>query len=121
MSNIRYLLDENVDPLFRRELLKREPTLVIWNIGSPGAPSARTRDPDILRWCEENAFILVTNNRKSMPRHLRDHLAEDRHIPGIFELNPDMSIGATIEELLLIWAASLEDEYRDRIVYLPVT
>ena len=35
MSNIRYLLDENVDPLFRRELLKREPTLVVWSIGSP--------------------------------------------------------------------------------------
>lgn len=38
MSNIRYLLDENVNPLFRIELLKREPTLVIWKVGSPGAP-----------------------------------------------------------------------------------
>jgi len=121
MSSIRYLLDENVDPLFRHELLKREPALVIWSIGTPGAPPARTRDPDILRWCEENAFLLVTYNRKSMPQHLRDHLAAGRHVPGIFELNPNMSIGATIEELLLIWVASLEDEYRDRIVYLPVS
>jgi len=32
-----------------------------------------------------------------------------------------MSIGETIDELLLIWAASQEDEYVDRIAYLPIT
>jgi len=120
MSNIRYLLDENVDPLFLGELLKREPTLVVWRVGSPGAPPRTARDPDILRWCEENSFILVTNNRKSMPRHLRNHLAEGRHVPGILELNPGMSIGETVEELLLIWSASEEGEYRDMILYLPL-
>jgi hypothetical protein len=31
-----------------------------------------------------------------------------------------MSIGETIEELLLSWAASHEDEYRDRMAFLPV-
>jgi Domain of unknown function (DUF5615) len=81
MSNIHYLLDENVDPLFRTELLRREATIVIWKVGSPGAPPRETLDPDILRWCEENNFILVTNNRRSMPRHLRDHLAEGDTFP----------------------------------------
>lgn len=120
MSNIRYLLDENVHSLFRTELLKREPTLVIWRVGSPGAPPIEASDPDILGWCEENDFILLTNNRKSMPGHLRDHLIAGRHIPGIIELNRNMSIGETIEELLLIWIASKDDEYRDRIVHLPL-
>lgn len=32
MSDIRYLLDENVNPLFRTELLKREPELVMWRV-----------------------------------------------------------------------------------------
>lgn len=120
MSAIRYLLDEHVDALYRTELLKREPTMTIWRISILGAPPKGTLDPDILRWCEENSFILVTNNRKSMPGHLQDHLAEGRHVPGIFELNPNMGIGETIEELLLIWAASHPDEYRDRIIYLPL-
>lgn len=121
MNQIRYLLDENVNSLFRTELLKREPALVIWRVGSPGAPPIEASDPDILRWCEENDFILVTNNRKSMPRHLRDHLTEGQHVPGIIELNRKMSIGETIEELLLIWGVSKEDEYRDRIVHLPLS
>jgi hypothetical protein len=86
-----------------------------------GAPAKGTQDPEILCWCEDNFFILVTNNRRSMPRHLRDHLAQGRHVPDIFTLNPEMSVGQTIEELLLIWAASYPDEYRDRIIYLPLS
>jgi hypothetical protein len=54
------LSDENADPLFRTELLKRDPELVIWKIGDPGVPSMGTSDPDILCWCEENSFTLVT-------------------------------------------------------------
>ncbi len=121
MSDIRYLLDENVNPLFRAELLKREPKLVVWKVGDPGALLRGTPDPTILQWCEENAFILVTNNCRSMPQHLRDHLYEGRHVPGVFELNPDMDIGETIGELLLVWGASGMDEYRDLLIYLPLS
>jgi hypothetical protein len=120
MKNISYLLDENVDPLFRTELLKREPEIVVWKVGDPYAPHKGTLDPEILCWCEEHSFILLTNNRKSMPNHLRDHLSNGRHIPGIFELNSNLTINETIEELLLIWEASDLAEYRDIIIYLPL-
>ena len=32
-----------------------------------------------------------------------------------------MSIGETIEELLVIWGASNMEEYRDLLIYLPLT
>ena len=118
---VKYLLDGNVDLDYRAQLLRHDPTLVAWAINDPGAPSKETPDPAILRWCEEHGFILVTNNRRSMPRHLADHLTEGRHIPGIFVLNPEMSMGETIEELIIIAAASFADEYQDLISYLPLT
>lgn len=65
--------------------------------------------------------MLVTNNRKSMPRHLADHLALGQHIPGILVINPALAIGALLEELLLIAGAADEHEYRDLILYLPLT
>jgi len=120
MNTICYLLDENVDPLYRLELLKREPTLTVWKIGLLGTPARGTLDPDVLRWCEENCFVLVTNNRRSMPQHLRDHLESGGHIPGILIMNSKMSVGETIDELLLIWGASTVEEYQDRIVHLPI-
>lgn len=121
MRDIRYLLDENVTPVFRTELLKREPRLIVWKVGDPGAPSWGTDDPTILRWCEKNCFILVTNNRKTMPEHLSVHIEKGGHIPGIFELNPNMSIGETLDELLLIWGASDPQEYQDLVIYLPLS
>lgn len=120
MKEIRYLLDENVDAVLRTELMKRESKLVVWKIGDPGVPPKGTPDPEILIWCEENSFILVTNNRKTMPQHLKDLLAKDRHIPAIFQLNPQMSIGNRVNELLLIWGASEVNEFQDVIIYLPI-
>lgn len=120
MSAIRFLLDENIDPLYRQELLRRESSLVVWKVGDVSAPPDSTLDPDILIWCEQYSFILVTNNRKSMPSHLQNHLAQGRHIPGILVLNDKMSVNETLEELLLIWAASAENEYADKMLYLPL-
>jgi len=120
MNVFQLLLDENVDPLFRVELLKRNSDLVIWRVGDPDVPPRGTLDPEILIWCETRQFILVTNNRDSMPVHLSEHLAQGRHSPGVIEMNQNMTIGQTVEELLLIGGASEMSEYRDRLVYLPL-
>src|ERR1700674_5080823 len=110
MSAIKYLLDENVDDAFRKGLHLHYPEIVVWRMGEPTAPPIGTLDPDILLWCEENGFSLVTNNRDSMPDHLKDHLATGRHVPSIFTLSADLSIGEGVEELALIWGASMPDE-----------
>jgi len=119
INEIRYLFDENVDPIIRTELLRREPNMVIWKIGDPGTPPRGSSDSDILIWCEENSFILVTYDRKSMPRHLKEHLMNRRHVPGIFALSPNVSIGATVDDLSLIWSSSQANEYQDLIIFLP--
>ncbi len=61
---LKYLLDEHIPPEYRTQLLHHEPALTVWMIGDEGAPPRGTLDPDILRWCDENGFTLVTNNRK---------------------------------------------------------
>ena len=55
-----------------------------------------------------------------MPNHLRDHLAAGHHIPGILIAPRRLTLGMVIEELLLIWGASLPDGYCDLIVHLPL-
>lgn len=55
-----------------------------------------------------------------MPVHLTAHLTQGHHVPGIVQLNPDMSMGAILEDLLLMWGAGLPDEFADRINYLPL-
>jgi hypothetical protein len=119
--SLKYLVDENVNPLYPTQLRLKRPELVVLVIGEPLTPKKGTKDPEILVWCEEYDFILVTNNRRSMPVHLKDHLQQDRHIPGIFILDPQLTIGENIEELLLIAEISFAEEYQDQIIFLPIT
>jgi uncharacterized protein DUF5615 len=121
MSEIKYLLDEHVNPRLRKALKQLAPDIVVWRIGDPGTPHLGTLDPEILLWCEDCSFSLVTNNRVSMPVHLQDHLDAGHHVPGIFTLNLNMTIGETAEELVLIWGASEAEEYIDQINYLPLS
>ncbi len=94
--------------------------MVVWQIGMPDVPPAGTLDPEILLCCEANNFVLVTNNRKSMPVHLADHLAAGRHIPGIITVDVLGSLARNLDDLLTTAFASLPDEYMDRIAYLPL-
>ena len=113
-------MDENVDPAYVNEIRKRNRDIVVRAIGEPAIPPKSTLDPDILKWCEEKQFVLVTNNRKSMPPHLRDHLAEGRHMPGIITLSQKMNIGDMIEELIFLAEAANDDEFKDQIRHMPI-
>ncbi|MEG5051128.1 MULTISPECIES: hypothetical protein [unclassified Microcoleus] len=116
---LKYLLDENVDPIYKVGLSQIESDLIVWAVGEPHCPPRGTLDPEILFWCEEYNFILVTNNRKSMPVHLIDRINEGRHIPGIFILNVKLTIGQNVDELIFLAQVSFEGEYQDQIIHLP--
>lgn len=117
---ITYLTDENVDLVYMRQIRRREPQIVVRAVGEPGAPPKGTLDPEILEWCEVNQFVLVTNNRTSMPPHLTDHLKAGRHIPGILILSANMSIGAIINELIFLAKAVSDKEFQDQIRHMPI-
>jgi hypothetical protein len=114
-------MDEHVTPQLQKALKQRADDIVVWRVGDPGAPPFGSSDPDILLWCEAHAFLLVTNNRHTMPVHLQVHLAAGHHIPGIFIIKTSTHLGQLIDELELIWATYLQDEYADTIRFLPIS
>jgi hypothetical protein len=120
LTVIRYLLDENTPHAIRDQLLRREPEMSILVIGDEKAPALGTLDPEILEWQEQNGYLLVSRNRRTMPRHLQAHLEAGGHVPGIFLLRRRYSLGRVIKDLLLIWSTARPNEFRDRIEYLPL-
>jgi hypothetical protein len=50
---IKYLIDENMLPAYRTQLLAKQPDLVVLVVGDPGVPAKGTLDPEILIWCED--------------------------------------------------------------------
>jgi hypothetical protein len=117
---IQYLIDENLPSLYEDQLKRYFPELRVLMIGNPNTPPRGTLDPEILLWCEYYNFILVTNNRRSMPIHLAEHLAQNHHIPGIFVLRRKFTIGEIINDLILIAQVGEAKDYKNRITHIPL-
>jgi len=41
-------------------------------------------------------------------------------MPGVIEISQDVPIGEAIEELVLIAECSLENEWQNQVIYLPL-
>jgi hypothetical protein len=117
--NIRYLLDEHVDPVIIDAVLLLDETVDIQRVGDELAPPLGTKDPELLLWCERERCILVTDNRKSMPGHVADHYAVGHEHWGIFRIRPGTPLGALARELHLFWVASDAEEWRHAMEWIP--
>lgn len=120
MTKPRFLLDEHVNRAIQRQLRRWDVQIEVLAVGDPGAPPSGAADSEILGWIEENGYILVTGNRRTIPSHLSEHYAAGRHVPGIFWLRPGAELGSIIESLYFIWLVSSAEEYQDRTLFLPL-
>jgi hypothetical protein len=68
----RFLLDEHIDHSIQRQLRRLDPHVDVIAIGESGSPAAGTSDSDILLWMEESGYILITENRSTIPDHLKN-------------------------------------------------
>jgi hypothetical protein len=73
----------------------------------------------VLSIAAESGRILVSHDRKTMPRHFK-RFREGRSTPGLIILSQDLEIGLAIEDLLLIWVATEAEEWVDHIGFVPV-
>ena len=85
--NIRYLIDENLDPLFKAQLLIKKPGLIVYAVGDPGSPSRGMPDPEILCWCEENSFVLVSASHLTFLEHIASKLSKNALSAKAFSLH----------------------------------
>lgn len=117
---LRFLLDENMDRAIQRQLQRLNSEIDVKLVGDAEVPPRGTSDPDILMWIEHNDYILVTKNRRTMPKHFNEHLTDGRHVPGILCIRKSVTMRELINILYLIWYASDADEYSDRLVFIPL-
>ncbi len=81
---VRFLADENLDIGIVTGLLAREPTIDIIDVKAAGLRG--TDDSALLDLAARQDRILITYDRKTMPRHVQDRIASGSHSPGVFIL-----------------------------------
>ncbi|MBL8215795.1 MAG: DUF5615 family PIN-like protein [Bryobacterales bacterium] len=77
------------------------------------------KDPEVLGVAAAQNRILVTHDRRTIPRHFRNRIESGENSPGVFIVSQFEPIGPVVEALLLIWAASDARDWENQIRHLP--
>ena len=115
---IRFLADADLNEGIVAGCLRREPTMDF--LSANEANLEGVPDPEVLALATEQGRILVSHDFQTMPRHFGDFLQTRGSSPGVLLVPQYLPIGATIEELLLIWGASDGEEWENRILRIPL-
>jgi|SRR5580698_9920020 predicted nuclease of predicted toxin-antitoxin system len=114
---VRLLADENFHGDAVKGLLSRRPEIDLIRVQEVGL--IETPDPEILSWAADNDRIILTHDKSTIPTFAYDRVERGETMPGVF-ICDQMSIREIIEELLMIDLASVHDEWRDCVWYLPL-
>jgi Domain of unknown function (DUF5615) len=119
MSQLKFLMDEDPSRALLHALRNRQPAPDIIRVGEPGAPPRRTKDPQVLLAAEAAGRCLISRDRRTMRRHVQDHLNAGHHTCGVILTRGGFALMRYVNDILLIWQATTPDEWVDRMDYIP--
>jgi hypothetical protein len=115
---IRYQADASLKLAIVRGLIRVEAALDFRT-----AAEARLEglgDLEVLAAATQDGRILVTHEIRTMPGHFAEHLKTHGTSPGVFLVPQRLPIGVAIEELPLLWLSTDAEDWKNRIVWLPL-
>ncbi len=114
---IRFLADASLHDAIVSGCRRREPAMDFLSANEAGLEGVP--DPAVLALAAEQDRILVTADLRTMPQHFGDFLVSHGYCPGVFLVKQRSPLAEVIDELVLVWAASDTDEWKNRILDIP--
>jgi len=114
---IRYQADADLNEDIVNGVRRRAPEIDFQTAAE--ANLAGIGDSKVLSIAAAEDRILITNDRKTMPKHFADFIASSS-CPGVFVVSQYAEISRVINDLVLIWHATDSVEYRNSIRTLPL-
>jgi hypothetical protein len=116
---LRLASDADVHGEIIRGLRRRLPEIDL--VRAQDALPEGTPDFAVLAWAAADNRVLITNDRNTMVGFPYRRVAAGEPVPGLVATTNEQSIGAAIDDILLIAECMPEDEIRDQVVvFLPL-
>lgn len=113
---IRFQADADLNEDIVAGILRREPRVDFQTAGQAGLRGLD--DVQALAMAARDGRVLVSHDRKTMPRHFAEFLRSNRS-PGLFIVSQKTDLLSAVEELLCVWAASEAEEWVNTICTIP--
>lgn len=115
---LRLLADENFNGIVFRELHRQMPGLDLVRAQDVGLEDVA--DPVILDWAATEGRILLTHDKKTIPRHVYERVKQGLPVAGVMELLAPYTVAQAVEDILIVATSLQPAEVRNQIVYLPL-
>jgi hypothetical protein len=87
----------------------------VQDVGLAGAD-----DPTVLAWSATAGRILLTHDRRTMPRFAVQRVRDGLPMPGVFLIDAALPIRQARDELVLLIECSTHEEWRDLAASIPL-
>jgi predicted nuclease of predicted toxin-antitoxin system len=114
---VRFQADADLDGRILRGLRRVAPEIDIRTASD--AALEGLKDTEVLRIAADAGRILVSQDRRTMPAHFA-RFSVGGQSPGLILLREATPIATAIEELALIWSVSEAEEWKGRVVWIPL-
>ena len=114
---VRFQADADLNQIILLATIRREPAINFQLAIIADLPGLDGRQ--VLERAAKEGRVLVTHDRKTMPRHFSEFIAKESS-PGLLVVPQYLSVAAVVEDLLLIWCATEAEEWVNRIGFLPL-
>lgn len=115
---IRFQADADLNQLILFATVRREPAIDFQTALAAGL--ANLSDTEVLAMAAREGRVLVTHDQRTMPRRFAEFITTETS-PGLLIIPQHLSVAAAVEDLLLIWFATEEEEWINRICFLPLS
>ena len=114
---VRFQADADLNLVIVQATLRREQRIDFRTARAAGLSGLHDRD--VLALAAQAGRLLITHDRKTMPRHFAECIMQ-KTSSGVIVIPQKLSIRVAVDDLLLIWEASEAEEWINRIQSLPL-
>jgi hypothetical protein len=115
---LTYLADEDFHGAILRELRRRLRSLDIERIQE--IDRSGDADPDNLEYAARTGRILLTHDKRLIPFAV-ERIDRELVMPGVFIVHQVAPIGQVLDDLVDLTLLSLEDEWTNQVVFIPLS
>lgn len=115
---MKLISDEDFNNRIVRGLLRRFPALDLVRVQEVGLVGKH--DTEILGWAAHENRLVLTHDFATMLDFAYSRVADGSQMQGVIAVPQDLPIGEAIEEISTLIECSLENEWENQVVFVPL-
>ncbi len=115
---MKLISDEDFNNRIVRGLLRRFSALDLVRVQDVGLIGRR--DTEVLAWAADENRLVLTHDFATMLDFAYNRVADNLKMPGVIAVPQDLPIGEAIKEISTLIECSLENEWENQVVFIPL-